>query len=719
MELRRSAMVFGSYVTMSTSNSPIPHPHSPPSPPLAEPITPPDPSRTATPQHGWDTFLNQYYEQEVHSFAYEFPGTRSLYVDFEYLDRFNSDLADHLVDSPVEALAIAETALESFSIPTTQALEGTHIRIVNAPSHNHIPIRYLRSEHIGKLVTIDGLVRLATEVRPRLQVAAFECTRCGEVTFIEQGGAMFIEPYACQNSECTSKRFRLLVDQSTFVNFQKLRVQESPDNLRGGEQPQTLDITIEDDIVGMASPGAHVYITGVLRSFQRVTREGKSPIFDIVLDANYVEIRDREFVEIEITPEEEQKILELSRDPNIHKRIADSIAPSVEGHEATKEAIALQLAGGVERDLQDGTRVRGDVHILLVGDPGIAKSHILKFVTKLAPKAIYTAGRSSSASGLTAAAVKDDFGNGKWTLEAGALVLADRGICCIDEMDKMRSGDRSAIHEALAQQTVSVAKAGITTTLKSRCAVLGAANPKHGRFDPYDGIASQIAMIPTLLTRFDLIFVLRDVPDPEKDAAIIRRILNRTGESGDAASTIAPDLMLKYMAYIRQNIQPAVTDPTVNDRIENTYVTCRAHESYQDDAPMPITARWGETIVRLAEASARIRLDTEVIMEDVDRAIQLMEISIGQVGTDPETGRWDADRVELGTTRSQREQIRTLRDIIGDIARDRGGAAPISLVFTKAVEMGIDRAPAEQIVSDLLRSNELMSNAEGLRLVRS
>lgn len=350
----------------------------------------------------WDKFLNRYYLADILALANEYPDKRSLYIDFINVDKFKTELADELLNNPVEAIALLKDAFNAFDLPIHKSLAAAHIRIQNVP--NFLPIREIRSEHIGELVAIDGLVRVVTDVRPDLFVGAFECMGCGNIMTISQPLNTFTEPYICSNEGCgRQKMFKLLVDQSEFVDGHRIRVQESPEDLRGGEQPQTLDIAFEDDIAGIVSPGDHVTVVGILRSYQRITRAGKSTTFDIVLDANSIELHDKEFTEVEITPEEEKEIIKLSKDPDIYANIIQSIAPSIYGYEEVKEGLALQIMSGVSKNLPDGTRIRGDVHILLVGDPGIAKSQLLRYVTKLAPRGIYTSGRSSSAVGLCVA----------------------------------------------------------------------------------------------------------------------------------------------------------------------------------------------------------------------------------------------------------------------------------------------------------------------------
>ncbi len=406
----------------------------------------------------------------------------------------------------------------------------------------HFKTRELRSDHIGKLLAIDGLVRTATEVRPKIVSAAFQCQRCGFTFFKEQTGNKFEDQnLKCMNQACDrGGPFKLMLAQSKFVDAQKIRVQESPEELRGGQQPQTLDVELEDDLAGKIFPGDRVIVNGVLKSYQRSNpQQGKSTYFDLFHKGISVEMKDQEFEEIEISQEDEEMILEMSRDPEIYEKIRKSIAPSIYGYEDVKEALGLQLVSGFEKNLPDGARIRGDIHILLVGDPGIAKSQLLRYMIKISPRGIYTSGKSSTSAGLTATAVKDELGDGRWTIEAGALVLADKGIAAIDEMDKMNNEDKSALHEAMEQQTISVAKAGVMATLKSRCSLLAAANPKLGRFDKYEPIAPQINLTPALMSRFDLIFVLTDDPDTKRDSAIAQHIL-KSNFAGELSSPRSP-----------------------------------------------------------------------------------------------------------------------------------------------------------------------------------
>ncbi|MDD4651554.1 MAG: LAGLIDADG family homing endonuclease [Methanothrix sp.] len=408
----------------------------------------------ADPVAKWEEFLRTRYWDELLELADSYPDERSLKISFPDIDKFDPDFAEELLENPDTNLEAAQTALLELDLPMDVYLDRAHVRIIELP--RAYKTRDLRSDHIGKLLAIDGLVRTATEVRPKIVSAAFQCQRCGFTFFKEQTGNKFEDQnLKCMNQACDrGGPFKLLLDQSKFVDAQKIRVQESPEDLRGGAQPQTLDVELEDDLAGKIFPGDRVIVNGVLKQFQRSSpQQGKSTYFDLFHKGISVEMTEQDFEEIDIDPEEEKEILEMAQDPEIYEKIKGSISPSIYGYDDVKEALALQLVSGFEKHLPDGARIRGDIHILLVGDPGIAKSQLLRYMIKISPRGIYTSGKSSTSAGLTATAVKDELGDGRWTIEAGALVLADKGIAAIDEMDKMDNEDKSALHEAMEQQS--------------------------------------------------------------------------------------------------------------------------------------------------------------------------------------------------------------------------------------------------------------------------
>jgi replicative DNA helicase Mcm len=466
---------------------------------------------------------------------------------------------------------------------------------------------------------------------------------------------------------------------------------------------------------------------------QRVIKGEKSTVFDIFLECNSIEIAEKEFEEVEIDEKAEDEIRKLSTDPMIYRMITHSIAPTIYGSEDVKQAIALQLFGGIAKEMPDGSRLRGDIHVLLIGDPGIAKSQLLRYVVKLSPRAIYTSGQSSTAAGLTATAVKDEFGEGRWTLEAGALVLADMGVAAVDEMDKMEKGDRSALHEAMEQQSISVAKAGITATLKSRCALLGAANPKYGRFDMFGDISDQINMPPSLLSRFDLIFIMTDQPEQKRDLAIAEHILkaHSTGELiaqhkkspipgvtdeyileqlKPVMPDIEPSLFRKYVAYAKRSCFPMLS-PEAKDALVNYYLKLRGIA--EPNKPVPVTARQLEALVRLAEASARIRLSDAIELGDAERVIHIVDACLRQIAYDARTGTFDIDKIVTGISKEKRDIVRVIKDAIRDIGGE-GRRAAIDQVIDTVSAKGFPREKVKEGIDMLLRHGEAMEPKNGI-----
>ncbi|MFC7323140.1 LAGLIDADG family homing endonuclease [Halorubrum rutilum] len=1208
-------------------------------------------------------FYRNYYREEIGTLAQKYPNEqRSLYVDYDDLFQFDRDLAEDFRTKPDQMREYAEEALRLYDLPADVSLGRAHVRIENLPES--IDIRGIRvhDDHIGKLVSVKGIVRKATDVRPKVTEAAFECQRCGTMTYIPQSDGGFQEPHECQGCERQGP-FRVNFDQSEFIDSQKLRIQESPEGLRGGETPQSLDVDIVDDITGKVSPGDHVTCVGVLHIEQVEQGNEKSAIFDLYMDGVSIAIEDEEFEDMDITEADKREIIELSNRDDIYEAMVGSIAPAIYGYEEEKLAMILQLFSGVTKHLPDGSRIRGDLHMLLIGDPGTGKcqkydtkvtladgteraigeivesnledpmevddgvyesididlqtvteageietgtatkvwkreapdrmcqitmasgrevevtpshplfrqldrglspqradqlaegdliavpgnidadwddsldvsfqrvetynansftppsqidpvlarllgyiiaeghthmsessaataitnvdeeiltdvehcfrklgvrwsrrnkqghetaeivscsslefvrflrelepailknsedqlvpgclkraspenkkaflqayvdsegtvspkereitvssmsrelltgvqtlllafgiqshlrkrhndsyrlrisgrdfvkyvdkigfvtdrkvtaskafddvpentntdvipglsddlrrirealalsqfdiglprptyqhyerddrnpsrsslrtvvdtfetrldwlrekrdelldgnwqavetlreelnisqktlsdgmdvsqtaisyyerngvapdggqtaaakgvildrldealsvgpdvaeldrlcsndihwdriesiesvepdyewvydlevadthtylgngvvshnSQMISYVENIAPRSVYTSGKGSSAAGLTAAAVRDDFGDGQqWSLEAGALVLADKGIAAVDELDKMDSSDRSAMHEGLEQQKISVSKAGINATLKARCSLLGAANPKYGRFDQYEPIGEQIDLEPALISRFDLIFTVTDSPDPEHDSRLAKHIIktNYAGElntqreelasseftsdqvaevTQEVAPEIDAELLRKYIAHAKRSCYPTMTEEA-KELIEEFYVDLRS-KGADEDAPVPVTARKLEAMVRLAEASARLRLSDTVEREDADRATDIVESCLKDIGVDPETGQFDADVVETGTSKSQRDRIKNIKGLIADIEEEYQEGAPVDEVLDRAGEIGMDPGKAEQEIEKLRTRGEVYEPKQG------
>lgn len=634
-----------------------------------------------------EEFFSNRSKDEVFAVLDKYPEEKSIIVDYNDLEMFDPDSADLLIEKPEETLEAASKSIVNID-PQRKNAE-LNVRFKNV--RNNVPLRFLRSEYIGKFIAVDGIVRKTDEIHPRIMSAVFECRSCMRIHEVAQKSNIIHEPAVC--TECGGRSFKLLQDESKYMDTQTVKLQEPLENLSGGDQPRQINIVLEDDLVDTLTPGDKIRVTGILKT----VRDERTKRFTNYIYGNYFEPLEQEFEELEISEEDEEEIIKLASDPNIYDKIINSTAPSIQGYYEVKEAIAFQLFGGSAKILEDKTHMRGDMHILIVGDPGIGKSQILKYVSKLAPRGIYTSGKGTSGVGLTAAAVRDDLGG--WSLEAGALVLGDKGNVCVDELDKMREEDRSAIHEALEQQTISIAKAGIMATLNSRCSVLAAANPKFGRFDRYKSVAEQIDLPSPILSRFDLIFIIEDKPNAERDHSLAGHIL-KIHQDRNISYEIEPEFMRKYIAYARRSVNPTLTNEAATT-LQDFYVTMRSG-AIDEESPVPITARQLEALVRIAEASARIRLSNEVTKEDAERAIKLQEDCMKQVGYDPDTGKVDVDKVEGRTSKSERDKINIIIDLIKELSDEYEGSAPKTILYAElADKYNINESKADSMVNVL------------------
>jgi len=338
----------------------------------------------------WNRFLKSRYKKQLSEISREYPYKKSLFIDYRELESFGKTgirMADELLDNPGKVIEDVRSSVLAHQLIKGKDGKGTrdiNVRFTSLPKK--VAIRQIRSDHINKFISVEGILRKTTEVRPRIVEAFFRCPG-GHITIREQGYGKFREPDGCATDGCTFKKLDLVPKRSKFVNSQKLRIQESPEGLRGGEQPQTLDVDATDDLTGLVAPGDRVVMNGILRSIQRVSHGEKSTIFDIYLECNSIEIAEKEFEEVEIDEKAEEEILALSHDPSIYQKITHSIAPTIYGNEEVKEAISLQIFGGITKEMPDGSHLRGDIHVLLIGDPGIAKSQLLRYVVKLSPRA--------------------------------------------------------------------------------------------------------------------------------------------------------------------------------------------------------------------------------------------------------------------------------------------------------------------------------------------
>ncbi len=637
---------------------------------------------------------------------------RFLPISYSELIRLEPELAQALLEQPEEIIKAAEIAVEQFD--TLGDVKNFKARFYNLPQSQKVMIRNIRSRNINKFLLIEGAVRQKSDVRPQVTSAKFECPSCGNIINVLQLESKFREPTKCG---CGRKgRFRLL--DKEMVDAQGIVLEEATDDLEGGEQPKRINILLKNDLVSPLSekktnPGSKIRICGILKEVPILAKDGgKLTRFDLMIEVNSVESIEEDFSSLEISPEEEEEILKLGNDPKLFEKLSHSIVPSIYGHDRIKEAVMILMMGGVRKVRDDGSISRGDIHILLIGDPGAGKSQILKRISKIAPKGRFVSGKGASGAGLTAAVVKDEFMSG-WSLEAGALVLGNKGICCIDELDKMSSDDRDAMHEALEGQTVTISKANIQATLRSETTVLAAANPKFGRFDPYEIIPKQIELPSTLVNRFDLIFPVRDLPSKEKDEKIAGFMLNLHQSPDFVDPELDSKLLRKYFAYARQKVFPQLSDGAI-DEIKKYYLKMRSSGSEEGDlSAIPISARQLEALIRMAEAHARLRLSKEVTKADAKKAIDLMHHCLSQVGLDPETGKIDIDRISTGIPASERSHISTIKEVISELEKKLGKTIPLDDIVEVAKEKGIEEDAIDETIQKLKRAGDIFEPRRG------
>ena len=597
--------------------------------------------------------------------------SQSLHVSFVHLSRTDPKMAVWVVDAPKAMFDLFnEVAMKEVLrlFPRYEKIHSSvYVRITELPAAFSDRLRDLRCRNINELVRVSGVVTRRTTVLPRLKEVRYKCPQCAES----------IGPYA-HNAEPPSAcafcgyeargrgggggggAFRLDSERTVYNNYQRITLQESPGTVPAGRVPRQKDVVLLGDLIDSARPGEEVEITGVLVSCfdMGLNAQNGFPVFSTVIEANLVQKREDVLSSLRVTEHEKQRFREMAKNPRIVERIVGSVAPSIYGNDFAKTAVALAMFGGREKNVDNKHHVRGDINVLLLGDPGTAKSQVLKYVERTAPRAVFTTGKGASAVGLTASVHKDAVTK-EWTLEGGALVLADRGVCLIDEFDKMNDKDRTSIHEAMEQQSISISKAGIVTTLRARCSVIAAANPIGGRYDPQRSFPENVELTDPILQRFDVLCVLQDVVDPEADARLAKFVVSshvrshRAALGASAASSPLPadptvfdesrpvrnvfedharhlaprdglidqNTLRKYISYARSLKPQLVESETDTAKFVSVYAKLRKESD--TTGGLPIGVRHVEAMIRVSEAFARMHLREYVSSDDVDRAIRV------------------------------------------------------------------------------------------------
>ena len=704
----------------------------------------------------WRTFLEEAKESEVMTLLSRQTNFPYLSVPFHEIQTFDPEFAEDVLEHPKQILSAGSKTLMEICRERGEEIDAL-LRVGELPGDTRMPLREIGSSDIDKLRSVDVIVTKISEIKPRIHRAVFKCESCGHDIEIDQENERELkEPLNCPQalggcgSSKAETRFDLVLLSSRMVNNQWIEIQEQPEYVPSGAQPRRGMVLIEGDQVNKHLPGERITanVIPVVRS--EVRNRKKTPMFDVIYHLISSEHESTPFTEISIEEEDSERILEISKREDLMSLIQRSIAPSIFatgilGH--VKRSLALQLFGGVSRKLNDKTRSRGDIHILLMGDPGVAKSQLLSFISALSPRGRFATGGGVSGAGLTAAAVRDAFGDGRFALEAGVLPLSDRGLAAIDEFDKISPDDKRMMHPAMEQQKVHVAKGGITATLHSRCSILAAANPKEGRFTKR-GINTSVirsfketGLPPPLASRFDIIWMIRDEVRIHDDERIARHILdNRTTGKSEAQlentielgpseldeesfiitsengnEHLSQDFLRKYIAFAKRTVHPQL-DEDAKNAILKYYTEERQSFGREDQSPsqfesdndndtvIPITARALEALIRLTEAHARMHLQEIATVDNAKVALAVFK------HWREESGIEDESELHSGVSVKERSNNSTIMNIVRKLCQEKG-QAELTEIYNIAINRKISEAEVDKVVQKMNQTGELYESS--------
>ncbi|HEY6283282.1 MAG TPA: minichromosome maintenance protein MCM [Nitrososphaerales archaeon] len=634
---------------------------------------------------------------------------KSLVVDFGDLLKYNNDLANRVLLEPDSSLASFKIAAFE-TMRSENALYADRVKrelVVRVRGISDlVPLRQVDTSYIDKMIAVSGMVVRTSELRPLMTEAAWVCPS-GHLTYEQQDDLALKKPAKCEL--CGEVRnFELDKKHSRFMDFQVFRIQELPEELPPGQLPQFFDVNVEGDIVNTARPGDRVVLTGVVRAVPDYSLgQVRTRLFRSQIDCNQVEVKGKEPETVLVTKEDEELIKKVAGAPDAYERLVSSIAPVILGHQSEKEAILLLLAGGNATALPDGTKLRGDINALFVGDPGTGKSEMLKFASQVAPRGLYASGRGTTAAGLSAAVIRE---KNVLMLEAGVVVLADQGIACIDEFEKMKPEDRTALHEMMEQHTVTIAKGGIYATLNARTAILAACNPVLGRYNPFQNLIENIGTLPIpLLTRFDLIFVFRDQPTPAEDEKLATHILAvHARKSYASPPPIEFALLKKYLAYAKR-IAPDLSKEAMG-RLKDYYLQLRREGG--TDESIPPTPRTLEALIRIATARARVLLRNEVTEEDALAAIALMNRMVEEVLTDTTTKKTDFG-IQLGKPVGETKNLRAAMEVFKSLEGSEKKPVERKVFKEELVKARFSDEDAEKMIRTMFREGMVYESKPG------
>ncbi|OQX21268.1 MAG: hypothetical protein BWK75_03420 [Candidatus Altiarchaeales archaeon A3] len=640
-----------------------------------------------------------------------YPHKKSLIIDYRDILKHNLDMGDDLMDNPDRIIELFEKDINAR--PLVFFYEGDtkiHVRFINIPQAYSEDIRNIVSKDINKFFNVKGMVTKSSDILPKICVGVFQCPICGGTKEVEQEKTgNLIVPSLCDVCKKPVK-FKLLTKESIFMDIQRIEIQEPLEILKGGESAKKIEVWITDDLTGKIQVGNNIEITGALKLIP--PKDINDTVYKKFVDANNFKIIGEEFTEIEISDDDVIKIKEFSKSPDLTQKFIKSICPAIYGYEEIKEAIILQLFGGSKISKIEETKTRSEIHILLIGDPGVAKSQILIGASNIAPKSIYLCGKGTTTAGLTASAKKekDDFSEGGWVIEGGAVVFASGGILCLDEMNEMEDKDKDSLRSTMSEGLVSVAKAGVSVTFKAETSILAAANPKFGRFIQEKTISEQFGLSAAIIDRFDLIFPIKDNINKENDKRIYKQI-GRTytiekNENSDYPANLA--FMKKYIAYAKMNCNPSLSENAL--QMAQTYYLKLRGESNNNN--VQTTPRKGVDILRLSSAAAKMRLSDFIEEKDVETAIRLTEYSLRCIAQDEESGKFDIDKITMGS-KEKRNIIISISDILDNLTNKGKMNCNMEDVIKVAKEQGIDDDTVKKYLENAKKEGRIFEPTPG------